>query len=245
MKLLKIFIKRLIELISIFKWNYFFIRSKYSMKKKNLLAVYDTSSQPFSVDDPLVFLAALDIKKIQNKYSSIDIIILVNKGNPGSFDPVFRNIKSNVDIHIDLLLSIFKSKLVNVLSLFDSPIKFLKYFDANRDSYDIWPEEDVLIKGKYLYYEAMTEVVYENWKKNFQKANLSCNDYLKNYAGEFIKSHVGSRIPITVNLRNNTYHTRRNSLLDVWANFFDYCEENFILLLSFSPQRMKFQKRSL
>lgn len=82
--------------------------SPRSANGRRILAVYDTSSQPFSVGDLLIFQEASLVLCQKHQVDVVDFAIVYDPKNPASSDPVFAAsiTESNVMYHLASILPI-------------------------------------------------------------------------------------------------------------------------------------------
>ena len=196
-----------------------------------ILIIYDFASQPFSVGDILVMQEASLILKEQQKVDFVDIAIVYDFKDPVSSDKVFKAINSN-NIFSGLASLIPVAQVnpnIGSLYCFNSHDQLEKYIRDNLNQYFIWPSGwDYAFTNEYLYYSIFDELIVPYWKENGHIPLLGCRPHLETWARDFYKKYTSKNIPVTVNIRNNiNHHGKRNSDIDAWLAFFDYCASNY------------------
>lgn len=199
-------------------------------KKKRLLLIYDTSSQPFNIGDILIMQAASLALREKHNVDRVDFALVYDPADPAAADPVFASITDrNALFHLASILPVAQvNQHLGSLMLFDSDLHLQRYVADSADLYHVWPSGWRYASRDYLYYVVFNEVFYEYYKKHGTVMQLTCRPFLLNWAKTFFLDHVLSQVPVTVNIRNNQmFQTHRNSSLDVWLEFFKYCESRY------------------
>jgi len=202
----------------------------YAKNKKRILIIYDTSCQPFSVGDILLFQEASLALRKECKVDFIDFAIICNHKKPTSSDPAFKSItKDNSTYHLASILPIVQvNPYLGSLFIFDSFALIESFVADNIDKYYIWPSAWKLATKEYMYFTIFNDVLFRYYKKHNSVPELSCRPFLIEWTKTFYKEHVFPNIPITVNIRNNQeFHIHRNLRIDRWIKFFKYCEKRY------------------
>ena len=198
--------------------------------KKRLLLIYDTSSQPFNIGDILIMQAASLALREKHSVDRVDFALVYDPADPASADPVFASITDrNALFHLASILPVAQvNQHLGSLMLFDSDLHLQRYVADSADLYHVWPSGWRYASRDYLYYVVFNEVFYDYYKKHGAVMQLTCRPFLVGWANTFYQDHVFPQVPVTVNIRNNQmFQTHRNSSLDVWFEFFKYCESRY------------------
>lgn len=213
-----------------------------SASERRILAVYDTSSQPFSVGDLLIFQEASLVLCEKHQVEAVDFVIVYDPENPASSDPVFAGTvtEDNVLYHLASLLPLAQvNQKLGSLFVFNSHERLQSFINDNADRYHVWPSGWKVATREYLSPVVFNELLYSHYKEHGSIPNLSCRPFLKNWAEGFYREHVCPQVPVTVNVRNNKgWHLHRNSQMDSWIDFFRHCESRypvkFIIICAYS-----------
>lgn len=199
-----------------------------SARRERMLVIYDTSSQPFSVGDFLVFQIASLALHYEHKLKKIDIAFIYNPKNPANSDPVFIGTvtRDNIFFQLGSILPLAQiNQFLDSVVIFSSHEKLQNYVADNIDYYQyVWPSGLRISAGNYLSPKVFNDVLYPFHRKYGFIPTLSCRDFLKDWASNFYSTHASGYVPVTINIRNNkSWHRNRNSQIDVWFDFFKYC----------------------
>jgi hypothetical protein len=198
--------------------------------ERRLLVIYDLSSQPFSIGDILVFQeASLVLRSIHN-LGEVDFAIVYDPKNPGASDPVFASItETNVLFNLASILPVAQvNEHLGSLLVFNSHIQLHRFIADNGGFYHIWPSGWQASTREYLYYSVFNDLLYPYFKEHGSVPHLTCRQFLMDWARLFYKEHAHPQVPVTVNIRNNkVLGTHRNLDLDVWLQFFQFCETRY------------------
>ena len=210
--------------------------------KRRVLAIYDTTSQPFAVGDLLICLEASLILCAQYNVSRVDLAFVYSEDNPDGANPVFKGrvTKDSVFFHLASILPLAQvnQNLASVF-IFNSQAQLQCYINDNLDQYHVWPSAWLMSRFEYLSPAIFNSLLYRHFKEFKSIPYLSCRPFLREWAADFYKDNVAGKVPVTVNLRNNTgWALHRNSCIESWIDFFRYCEPRyratFIIICAYS-----------
>jgi hypothetical protein len=198
--------------------------------ERRLLAVYDLSTQPFSIGDILAIQEAALVLREEHQLAAVDFALVYDPQRPACADPAFNKINAeNVLYH---LASVLPAAQVNPhhgsLFVFDSHRHLQRFIADNADLYLAWPPAWKFAEGNYLYYHVTNDLLYDFHQKHGRIPRLSCRPFLEHWAQTFFAQHVRPHVPVTVQIRNNKgISPRRNSRLECWLEFFRHCERDY------------------
>ena len=198
--------------------------------ERRLLAIYNTSSQPFSVGDILLIHEASLVLRERHRVDIVDFALVYDPKHPASSDPAFTSItESNAMYHLASILPIAQvNQQLGSLFVFNSHWHLQRFIADNADLYHVWPTGWKFATQEYLYYTIFDDLLYNHYKEHGSIPHLSCRPFLRDWAEAFYQKHVYPQVPITVNMRNNkAFHTHRNLHLDCWLEFFHHCETRY------------------
>jgi hypothetical protein len=202
--------------------------SPRSANGRRILAIYDTSSQPFSVGDLLIFQEASLVLCQKHQVDVVDFAIVYDPKNPASSDPVFAAsiTEGNVMYHLASILPIAQvNQRLGSLFVFNSHEHLRRYIIDNTERYHVWPSAWLVATREYLSPVVFNDLLYSHYKEHGSIPYLSCRPFLRDWAEGFYHEYVCPQVPVTVNIRNNKgWHLNRNSQLDCWIEFFQHCE---------------------
>jgi hypothetical protein len=220
-----------------------------SAGRKRLLAICDLAAQPCSIGDFSNFVQAT---VVMGKNYSIDIVDIAFLSNPEHYTvPGLKNL-FNKDNRYYQLFSILPIAQLNPnlgsVFIFDSDAHLSKFLNDNNVRYYLWPSVEQLNSKTYLHYE-ICRLLDEYYKLHGYIPYFSCPEAVLKWARGFYQQHVSPKIPITVNLRNNPlYALHRNSNIEVWLEFFDYCVNRypvrFVVICGISEVDDRLRRRS-
>lgn len=200
-----------------------------STNKKRLLCVYDLTSQPFSIGDFINFNQASMVLGFKNEIEKIDIAI-INNLTKINISKEFSKINSENSLYfLSSILPIVQiNNKIGEIFILDSHISFERFVIENYKIYYIWPNLKKYINKNYCYYTVFDDIFYPFFLKNKYLPKLKLNSFLENWAINFFQLNLENQIPVTINLRLNKFHALdRNSNIEVWLIFFQYCLNKF------------------
>lgn len=198
--------------------------------ERRLLVAYDLATQPFSIGDILSYQAASLVLRDQYRLSAVDFALIYDSRRPACIDPAFGHINNdNVLSHVSSVLAAAQfNPHHGSLFVFDSHKQFRRFVANGDGEYRVWPSAITFAEGKYLFYAIQNEVFYNYFQAHRTFPPLSCRPFLKRWADQFVREHAGSAIPVSIQLRNNPlFGAYRNSLIDVWLEFFQHCQDRY------------------
>jgi hypothetical protein len=198
--------------------------------ERRLLAIYDTSYQPFSVGDILIVQEASLVLRERYDLSVVDFALVCDPQNPSSSDLAFASItKKNAMYHLASILPIAQvNQYLGSLFVFNSRTNLQRFIADNADLYHVWPSGWKYATQEYLYYTVFNHLLYNHHKEHGAIPHLSCRPFLVDWAQVFYRRYVYPHVPVTVNIRNNkAFHTHRNLRLECWLEFFHHCETRY------------------
>ena len=111
-------------------------------RNSRILVIYDTSSQPFSLGDLLVFQAASLVLAEKHKVDFVDFVIVYDPADPASSDPAFAGTvtEDNVLYHVASLLPLAQvNQKLGSFFVFNSHDQVHRLIADNSDKYYVWP----------------------------------------------------------------------------------------------------------
>jgi hypothetical protein len=216
--------------IRIIKWFISFLNALLIKKLENrVLIIYDLSSQPFSIGDLILFqeIALIQCEKYKLEFSDLAIV------HDFGFDLASKehsNINSdNVYYHLSSIISVAQiNQFLGSVFIFNKKYELENFLFSNKKKYKIWPDLYSYASRDYLYYDALNVQLIKHFKNSGSIPIFKCRNYLNEWVNEFFASKMGGALPVTVNIRNNNlFSINRNSNMDVWYTFFEYCQNNY------------------
>lgn len=198
--------------------------------ERRLLMIYDLSSQPFSIGDILVFQEASLVLRKMHHLGEVDFAIVYDPKNPGASNPAFSSItETNVLFNLASILPVAQvNENLGSLLVFNSHIQLHRFIADNSGFYQIWPSGWQASSREYLYYSVFNDLLFPYFKAHGSVPHLTCRQFLVDWARLFYKAHAYPQVPVTVNIRNNNaLGTHRNLDLDIWLQFFQFCETRY------------------
>ena len=202
-----------------------------SPSERRVLVVYDTSSQPFSVGDLLIFQMAALLLCAKHDVEVADLAVVYDPEHPAPASSVFagRVDRENVFYHLASLLPVAQvnQRLGSVLVL-DSRRQVERHVVDNLDRYVVWPSGWAFSGREYMSPMVFNDLLRSHHAEHGSIPHLTCRPFLRRWAETFYARLVPGRVPVTVNLRNNLgWHVHRNSRFDVWLAFFAHCATRY------------------
>lgn len=190
----------------------------------NILLVYDTTSQPYSVGDLLLLQVASNILCSIHRCNCVDIAFNYSIKNPSQCDKVFSGVVTgdNVLSYITRLIPILNfNKNLNEILIFSGLDNLYKHINMG-DHKVIYPSPYAVASKAYITPNIFDEVIYPFFMKNGFIPELAPRDFLLSWAKNFLNDNFGQdAIVVTVNIRNNLgWSTERNSNLEAWSSLF-------------------------
>jgi len=199
--------------------------------KRRILVIYDTTSQPFSVGDLLIFQGASLVLCMKHQADAVDFAIVFAPENPSASDPVFAGTvtEDNVLFHIASLLPLAQvNQKLGSFFVFNSHEHLHQLIADNSDRYHVWPSGWGVATREYLSPIVFNDLFRGHYKEHGSIPHLSCRPFLKEWAMNFYREFVFPQVPVTINIRNNKgWHLHRNSQMDSWLALFRYCEARY------------------
>ncbi len=198
--------------------------------ERRLLAIYDTSYQPFSVGDVLIIQEASLVLREKHHADTVDFALLYDPKHPASSDPAFSSItESNALYHLASILPIAQvNQHLGSVFVFNSTSHLQRFIADNADRYHVWPSAWNFASREYLYYEVFNDLLYHHYEKYGSIPHLTCRQFLVDWAQVFYQENIYPQVPVTVNVRNNkAFHAHRNLQLECWLEFFNHCETRY------------------
>lgn len=198
--------------------------------ERRLLAVYDTSCQPFSVGDMLLMQEASLLLCEKQHVNIVDFALVYDPKRPAMSHPAFASIvEDNATYHLASILPIAQvNQHLGSVFVFNSHWHLQRFIADNADLYHVWPSGWKFATQEYLYHSIFNDLLYSHYKEHGSIPHLSCRPFLRHWAEAFYQEHVHPHVPITVNMRNNkAFDTHRNLRLECWVEFFQYCDTRY------------------
>lgn len=218
-------------------------------RPQRVLIIYDTSTQPFSVGDILVCQEASLVLCERYGVDVVDFAILYDPEKPvgerGTFAAAVTS--ENVMYHIASLLPLAQvNQRLGSFFVFNSRDQIVRWMADSTDQYHVWPSGWQMGARIYLTSVVFNDLLVEHYRQHGRIPNLSCRPYLRGWAARFYRKHLGGRLAVTINLRNNPgWDVSRNSDMESWLNLFQHCESsypvNFIIICARSEVDARFR----
>lgn len=206
---------------------------------KSLVFNIDYNYQPINIGDFILNLLVCSALFKSNNLDYIDVNI-INDPESKHADPQLSSLshankqRKIFDI-IQLLQLLPNIKNIRFFKNTSEFLEDLKHTSNNKQVH--WPSLDKLSNHDYIFYDSV-QLVSNYILKTQTYPLLNFSEYQNNYALQFYRKHAYPCVPVTVNLRNNTYfHSHRNSLIEEWKIFFamavDKYPVKFVIVSSF------------
>ena len=200
-------------------------------KGRRILAVYDTSSQPFSIGDLLIFQEASLVLCQLHQVDVVDMVVVYDADSPASSDPVFAAsiTGGNIFYHLASILPVAQvNQNLGSLFVFNSYEQLERYITDNSERYYVWPSGWKFSSREYLSPVIFNDLLFNHYKAHGAIPHLTCRPFLRNWAEGFYRDNVRPLVPVTINVRNNkAFHLHRNSQMDCWIDLFRHCETRY------------------
>lgn len=196
---------------------------------RRMISIYDLCTQPVSFGDFYMFqYGAYTLAKLID-ISKIDFYIL--------FDPSIRALDPNFhkflepDKHhfraLKLLPLLDLCPYLGSLSIIDSEQQMQRVLSSYTQPIELWPTIEQLNTRTYTYYQIISMVnMYKERFGNIPEIPLRSPQ--KEWIQNLFTVKLDRRIFVSVNIRkNDSIHLHRNSSIDQWAKFFEYCSEKY------------------
>jgi hypothetical protein len=192
--------------------------------RRRLLVIYDFSSQPFSIGDILVIQEASLVLRQVAGVDRVDLALVYDPASPVVPDPAFSEIGSeNFLWHLSTVLQAAQvNPHLGSLFLFDSHRRLEEFASGNLDIYDVWPPLLQYANREYLYYRVFNEVLFDYFQREKALPQLKLRSPARAWSRAFIERHVGSDVPVTVQIRRNPANPERDTHSDSWISFFQF-----------------------
>lgn len=209
-----------------FKVLGFLFRGK--SKEKRILGIWDFEINQIVLGSFCEFQNSLLAMTHLHGTDKIDIAFIFNPTDPIT-NPKFSSWvnASNFNYHFADMLPLLNAnpKLCSVF-LFDSRADFERFFLENSDRYYSFPSINDFVNrnpactGNFRF-------VSDFYLQNKIVPTLKLKKITSVWAANFIRKHAKNNLSISVNLRYNPFYSlHRNSDLDAWNDFFEYCLKN-------------------
>jgi hypothetical protein len=197
--------------------------------ERRLLMVYDFSTQPFSIGDILVIQEASLVLRLAMGLDRVDFALVYNPASPVVPDPTLAHY--DPESFLWHLPNVLQAAQVNPhlgsVFLYDSHRRLEEFAAGHLHLYEIWPPLSQYAYGEYLYYRVFNEVLFEHYERERTLPRLESRGPARAWATGFLQRHVGSDIPVTVQLRKNPYNAARDMDNDSWQAFFQFCQGRY------------------
>lgn len=204
-----------------------FIFMPKTSEDKRILALWDFKTYPYSVGDILQLIVVTMCMRISHKVEKIDYCFICDPQDPSRSDQNYIN-SENYHIHLAAYIPLVNfNPYTGSIFLFDSRKDAEKFIIDNVDKYYTWPGGTEFLSRDRVYRQVFDDI-QKFYLKNNYVPHLTCRLEMKNWADDFIKQNISPLIPVVVQIRNNPdCDPKRNSNIDVWLNFFNYCKDKF------------------
>ncbi len=218
----------------LFRWVFQSITSfqrNPGTRPRRLLAIYDLTSQPFSIGDILVVQEASLVVRETYGLDVVDFALVYDPINPAvNCDPSFARINSENGLYH--LASVLPVAQVNPyhgsMFVFNSHQQLYRFIADNSCRYRIWPSAWRFAMRKYLYHHVFNDLLHDHFETHGSVPELSCRPVMIDWAKRFFREHASPHIPVTVQFRRNkSISTTRNLDVDCWLEFFHHCESRY------------------
>ncbi len=198
--------------------------------KRRLLAIYDLSSQPFSIRDILVIQEASLVLREQHQLGEVDFAILCDATPSAHAGEAFAGINSEHGLFH--LASVLPAAQVNPhlgsLLVFNSRLQLERFIADNADQYFVWPPAWQLENWDGGYFQVCHDLLNKYHQQHGSLPRVGCRSFLADWAQAFFQEHVSPRVPVTVQLRpDETDCTPHNMNMECWFEFIRACDVEY------------------
>jgi hypothetical protein len=144
-------------------------------------------------------------------------------------DPAFRNVDAeSFLVHLSSALPAAQvNPHLGSIFLFDSHRQLERHIADNSEDYVVWPSLTQYASREYLFYHSFNVLFVEHFEIHGRLPVLGSRPVVSAWARNFLATHAGTSVPVTIQLRRNLANPARNSDFEVWIAFFRYCLANF------------------
>ena len=222
-------LKYLKSILRLLQWLFQAIPLSKNLKfnlNKRILAIWDLQTVPYSVGDILVLNEAMMCLRIDYNADKIDICFVCDPQKPSRQD--FNSINSeNYHYNLAALIPLVQiNPHLGSFILFDSYVSLEKFITDNIESYYVWPSIRHYA-NKIEAYANNFDYVQQFYSHKKYIPYLSCLRLVIEWAYKFYKQNLNSQFPIVVHLRNSKNEPERNSKIDEWIAFFEFCNNKY------------------
>ncbi len=197
-------------------------------RKRRVLVVYDTTTQPFSVGDILYAQEAALVLCERYGAEMADFAILYDPQEPTANNRTFSAAVNSETVmyHLASLLPLAQvNQRLGSLFVFNSRDQITRWMADSADEYHVWPSGAQMGARINLCAIVLNDLLVEHYRLRGSIPRLMCRPYMRKWAAQFYRDQLGAGLAVTVNLRNNPgWHTLRNSRMESWLQFFKHCE---------------------
>jgi hypothetical protein len=212
-------------------WRALAVRSKMKSlirPEKRVLAICDFEAQPFSLGNMLEFNVGMQILCETHRVSKADLCIVCDPQRLNTDYWRANNITPyNYHHFLNALLPVaFVNPMLGSLLLFEERDQFDRYISDTMTRYHVWPSLNAC-RTEFLA-PRIRRMILDFYKSTGYVPRLSCRKLVTDWARWFLHERAWPEIPIAVSLRNNPVNApHRNSQIDCWLEFFQYCRNRF------------------
>jgi len=213
-------------------FRFIFFSNKPSKNKKRILGIWDYKCLPMSVGDPLLFVEALSILKLENNADAVDIAIIYDKDNPAGKSRRSNITKENAqDYFIDFLPLFSMSPYLGSVLQFNERKELDLYLKNNLEHYIVFPSINKHLGETYNYSDrgfSHIDMLSDFYEKYRYIPHIRIGEQNLSWAYSFYLEHLTKKqIPIVLSLKNTTHSTERNADLESWLGFIQRCKKDY------------------
>jgi hypothetical protein len=197
---------------------------------RRVLAIYDLTSQPFSIGDILLIQEASLVVRARQQLEWVDFALVYDPQPATCVDPAFRFITSeNLLFHVASVLPAAQfNPYHGSLFVFNSHEQLNRFIAAHSGEYCIWPSARKFAGRKYNSLHVFNELLCGYHCETGAIPELSSRRCMLQWAAAFCERHVGTDVMVTMQVRRNKNSAPgRNLQLDCWLDFFRHCEPRY------------------